>query len=494
MMSDYLKTPIEVLVSLINTDNGTVLRAEDCMFSVPQAALGTQHGRNTAIYVSLASRPSDPPVCLTYRRLDINKAIAADASMDFMQGGAEYVSELMEQINARFQINLGDTDYIDRALEETITAEPIALVIEISPNSLLFTGPLRILLLTAEVVTPLPFLSQAIVVTQLGGLSGLLDTPEQVLTRAVNLVNDVNFDDIDLRFGLVSSTGLDASIGIRAGANSGYTGAVNVSYSKANLEVISQAHSSLFLLDNQTTKVQLLPMLKNRWSARVGDADILDGVLSGFVFPLEAESNAIVIEADPQSKIYTGTTTVVVKRREIPISSLSVQILGTLEVLDLVASPNTQDAVLARANRLNTSDLRSAMLDANYHRLSADLIAGNECEITFSVKMGLPSYSPDTGAGTAFSGSAGFRYGRLAVETLVASSRMATASKDNMLTTHDYAARVLAKLGIPFEPADWLLVELPQPDPITHGMIFELVASSESLTYQGSAGGDLYFA
>jgi hypothetical protein len=485
MMSDYLRPPTDILVSLINADNGTILQAEDCLFGLPQPAVGAWHPRNTVIYVSLISRPTEHPVRLMYNRLAIQEALPAGVVPDFTQDGAQYVSELMERINTRLALSLSEADYVDAAIEEGVTTEPVELEVQITQSSLLFTGPLRIRLLPAEVTAPLSSLSQAIAVTQLGPLTGLLDSSTEVLTRAINLVNDVNFDDLDLSFGLVSGAGVDVTMGIRAGANSGHTGSVTVSYNRVDLDDLRRASSAIFLLGDETSLVSLLPAVSARWAARIGEADILDGTLPGFLYPMETESAEVVLQSDAQSKIYTGETTLVLKRQKIAIAGLPVKVLDTLELADLVTGQTIQGALLTRINTLNFSDLRAEVLDANYHRLSAEPVVGNECEITFSVKLGLPNYVPGTGFGTAFTGGAEFVYSRFTAESLVVAGAMGSLRKDTMLTTHDYAARLLASLGILFEPLDWLLASLP--DSSARDASFELTASAESLTYQGSA-------
>lgn len=168
MRYDLSKLPEQILVDMINQDNGLNLTPEILSFGLPAPSVVVP-GRNTVVTVSAqpGTRVSGE-VALHYSRLPLDST-AAGKNHIFKAEGATTIDQLIPAINARFGINLQSSEYQNAQLpvfDGIVGHEQIPFALSASPHSLVFTGTL-VLVLNFMVVS----LADLILDTDLGDIT-----------------------------------------------------------------------------------------------------------------------------------------------------------------------------------------------------------------------------------------------------------------------------------------------------------------------------------
>jgi len=150
--SDFTKAPDQILVDLINADNGTALTTALIGFGVPTAATGGSPVRNTELEVSAkAGSGYKGSVVVQYNRLNIQDFVGVSATPDGLElpvGDATKYSDLIPEINTALGVNLTEADYVDGDIGEWqgVPNEEKVITITITADSLCFIGSLTLTL------------------------------------------------------------------------------------------------------------------------------------------------------------------------------------------------------------------------------------------------------------------------------------------------------------------------------------------------------------
>lgn len=167
-VSDFSKTPKQIVLDLINADNGSSLTDVLVSLGLPTVATGETPLRNTelTVFAEAGSGYSGSQV-MQYDRLAVSGFPGASA-LTLPVGDAVNYSDLIPEINVALGINLTADDYIDGAIGAWAgTAnETKSITITMNPDSLVFLGSL---VLTLE-ANDIP-LSSVITTTTLSGLN-----------------------------------------------------------------------------------------------------------------------------------------------------------------------------------------------------------------------------------------------------------------------------------------------------------------------------------
>ena len=181
MANDLTKLPKEVVIDLINTDNGTSLTSALVSLGVPIVATG---GLNTSVTVTAAPGSGyKGSQTVTYNRLALqadiaDKFLAQTATpprdLIFQIGDAKKISDIIPELNTRLNINLTVDDFIDGdlpAFAGTVNESHDVQVVA-HQDSLCYTSSLTFTLKAEEIE-----LSSVITTT---ALNGLVYTPPAV--------------------------------------------------------------------------------------------------------------------------------------------------------------------------------------------------------------------------------------------------------------------------------------------------------------------------
>lgn len=166
VVTDFTKSPSEIIIQLINFDNGTTLTPTDLVFGNPKPVVGL---RNTEV-LATATQVSkySGSVTLTYNRIDL-ATVPGVRSTNFEFASTVTIEALIALINSTYSINLTVDDYFPPALGGFVTTPPgESLPIEIiaKPNSLIFINKLSLTVYKSELQ-----LSSVIINTVLNGLT-----------------------------------------------------------------------------------------------------------------------------------------------------------------------------------------------------------------------------------------------------------------------------------------------------------------------------------
>lgn len=136
---DLTKSPKEIIVDLINLDNGTTLTADSLLLGTPVPSNNIRY--NTSLVLTATSTlKAQGSVTIKYNRKNLQDFTIAPNNLKFELGSATTISDLVDAINAEYSINLTSDDYVDADLptlvelghyEEktfTLSAKPISLI------------------------------------------------------------------------------------------------------------------------------------------------------------------------------------------------------------------------------------------------------------------------------------------------------------------------------------------------------------------------------
>lgn len=238
MVSDFTKAPVEILVDLINHDNGTQLVSTNLEFDFPRPYIGV---RNSSIVLRGAAGSSlSGEVELYYNRINLNDMVGAGNRIFALPPGASSIRDLFAQMNTRYGVRLTNGDIVDTLLD--VTAGVHTVTVQAHPDSLVYVGQLT--LTTTKVLdlsdaVPIPVLTgftylQALPVTAQDQLLALLNAQElvaqgQFSTASVTLSNAR----------AVVGSGFNTQIDIAATNDGTFSGSNSVFYTRINLASIT---------------------------------------------------------------------------------------------------------------------------------------------------------------------------------------------------------------------------------------------------------------
>lgn len=140
---DLTKPPEELVIDLINHDNGTQLTSAQLSFGIPELS---NNIHNTRILAT--AKPNSHlrgSVSISYNRIDIG-AIPNGRSTTFPITTEQKVSDLVPAIDAAYSLKLTPNDYIDGPLPTLPhgTGQMGSVDLVASPNSLVFINKLSL--------------------------------------------------------------------------------------------------------------------------------------------------------------------------------------------------------------------------------------------------------------------------------------------------------------------------------------------------------------
>lgn len=146
MPTDYSKTGAEMVLDLINEENGTEFRPEDLTLGTPQP-LGPPNLRNTALIVtSTGTTTMVGSRTVTYDRLTLTDFFN-NGDLTFPDNPAYLtVADVLPAINDRFNINLNLTHVYDDPIQRGAPGDPVVITLRARPSSLVFLGTVDITL------------------------------------------------------------------------------------------------------------------------------------------------------------------------------------------------------------------------------------------------------------------------------------------------------------------------------------------------------------
>ena len=112
---DLTKAPDQLIIDLINKDNGTDLKIGELTFGVP--VLNSTNSKHNSKVKATASDKAyySGSVSIHYNRIDIAKVIG-DKSTRFVITDERMISDIIAAIDARYSTRLTPNDYVDGPL------------------------------------------------------------------------------------------------------------------------------------------------------------------------------------------------------------------------------------------------------------------------------------------------------------------------------------------------------------------------------------------
>lgn len=114
-VSDFTKLPAEIIVDLINYDNGTTLTTNSLSFGLPSPITGERNTQVTA--TALAGSYYTGSVNLTYNRIDLLEVPGVRSKVFEIAYGAT-IADIIPDINLAYAINLTVDDFVDGLLPD----------------------------------------------------------------------------------------------------------------------------------------------------------------------------------------------------------------------------------------------------------------------------------------------------------------------------------------------------------------------------------------
>lgn len=165
-VSDFTKLPVEILIDLINFSNGTALPPDMLTFGEPTELTVGAHN-TTVVGTAKPGAYYTGSVTLTYNRVDL-ETIPGVRSTTFEIGNATTIADLVEKINAAYQLNLQPEDFVDAelpTLSDPVSNQEMPFDLVAGPKSLIYRNKVTLNVYRADVA-----LSSVIVNTVLSGL------------------------------------------------------------------------------------------------------------------------------------------------------------------------------------------------------------------------------------------------------------------------------------------------------------------------------------
>lgn len=147
MNIDFSMTPQQIVVTMINNDNGSSLSPDSLLFGIPQVVdigvVTTKH-YNTSLLLTgkPGSRYAGSERTVYYNRINLS-IINAVHNVVFTPTNLNNISDLLPAINAEYKIDITKEDIIDAPLPLFTGTDPmlqLPVVLVAAPESLLFIG------------------------------------------------------------------------------------------------------------------------------------------------------------------------------------------------------------------------------------------------------------------------------------------------------------------------------------------------------------------
>lgn len=141
-VTDFTKLPDEILIDLINADNGTQLKPGQLAFGTPSPMPeGARRNTELEVYAGVGSGFKGS-VKIHYTRVPLSFKINGD--LEFEIGDARQIRDLIPAINARYGIQLTSDDYVDAPLTKPLFGSPLTFVLQATPQCLVYIGQIEL--------------------------------------------------------------------------------------------------------------------------------------------------------------------------------------------------------------------------------------------------------------------------------------------------------------------------------------------------------------
>lgn len=148
IVSDFSKTPSEIILDLINQVNSSNLTDALVTLGIPTVTTTSGATWNTDLTVtSKTGSGYSGSVVVNYNRLDVQGFLFGNA-LSIPLGDKLKLSDCIPEINAALHVNITADDYIDATITDTAGAwegtpnETKTIVMQMNPDSLVFIGTL----------------------------------------------------------------------------------------------------------------------------------------------------------------------------------------------------------------------------------------------------------------------------------------------------------------------------------------------------------------
>lgn len=164
-VADFKQTDEQIIMGLINNDNGTAFTAAQIIFGEAVSTGNTENDLETNMVVTAASGSGyTGSVTVKYNRVGLG--FMADLAPDWVIVTDEAQStDLIALLNEKFGINLQETDIVDEELPVLLPDAPEQFVLQAAAESKIFAGEVSLTL-----AAPTEPLSSVLTITDLDGL------------------------------------------------------------------------------------------------------------------------------------------------------------------------------------------------------------------------------------------------------------------------------------------------------------------------------------
>jgi len=147
MATDFTKMPLDIVTDLINLTNDIgLVEPGDIIFGPVSELLNASRNTSVTIYAAPGSRYTGLRD-LTYNRVDMSD-IPRGRSTEFDNKEAQYISQLIPDINTAYSINLQPEDYINEPLPsvpvDTQYYSGRLFTLKAAPDSYVWRGKLNL--------------------------------------------------------------------------------------------------------------------------------------------------------------------------------------------------------------------------------------------------------------------------------------------------------------------------------------------------------------
>lgn len=143
---DLTKPPEQLVIELVNKDNGTSIKLGDLVFGIPELSNGKHNSRVLA--TATPGSYYSGSVKINYNRVDISKVVKGRSTI-FNLTDETKLSDLIPDIDERYELRLTPNDYLDSDLPIFTGAdvtEELSVNLVANPKSLVFINSLKLTL------------------------------------------------------------------------------------------------------------------------------------------------------------------------------------------------------------------------------------------------------------------------------------------------------------------------------------------------------------
>lgn len=320
-MTDFTLEPKEVVLQLINSDNGTALLMSQVDFNTPRVNTEVDIPRNTEILVfAITGRGYTGQQMMYYDRVPLSDFLDGNI-LSLSKNEAVGVSNLIPQINSILKINLTASDYIDQELPEFDSPyqEPIEVEIFAKAESYVYQDSFILTLSPGSMS-----LEKAVVVKYLGGLRSDIRYSgygQDVVYEQININNpnrSISSENttMSIRTDADSSTGRNSKVTLTAVEDSGYTETAVVYYDRIDLDVYQ---GSAVDIQSSNTLATIIAAFNEAYGASLSEEDLESVTLPTYI---PDTGIGITLTAKADSYVYKGSFTL--ELGSISLSSLIV--------------------------------------------------------------------------------------------------------------------------------------------------------------------------